>query len=196
MQSIYSTISLTSTNFKYFWNFGLIITGLISLIIGIFNYKVNYIGLILGYSLISIAIISVLLFILTNKISNNIPLKFMNAVPFIIMLISIIYLITILTHNKDKIDGLYTPMQYYDKNSSAVLTLILIIIIYSTSVSGNFNTPDNWPILDVDVPFVLLFFALWFFGYVVIIRDILLFNITDERNEYYTTLEEIDATNE
>ena len=71
-------------------NFGLIITGLISLIIGIFNYKVNYIGLILGYILISIAIISVLLFILINNISNNTPLKFMNAVPFIIMLISII----------------------------------------------------------------------------------------------------------
>ena len=196
MQSLYSTFLLTSAKVKYYGNFGLIITGLISLIIGIFNYKANYVGLIVGYICISIAIMCVLYEIITNKTSINIPLKIMNAVPFIIMLISIIWLFFILGYHQDKIDGLYTPMQYYDKNSNAVLTLFLIIIIYSQAVSGNFNTPDNSPILEVDVPFVLLFFALWFFGYIVIIRDILTFNITDERNEYYTTLEEIDATNE
>ena len=185
-----------NANFKYYFKFGFIIAGLISLVIGIFNYKANYIGLIFGYILISIAIISVLIDIITNKTSINLPLRIMNAIPFIIMLISIIWLFFILGYHQDKIDGLYTPMQYYDKNSNAVLTLFLIIIIYSQAVSGNFNTPDNWPILDADVPFVLLFFALWFFGYIVIIRDILTFNITDERNEYYTTLEEIDATNE
>ena len=184
-------VSSFYANFKYYIKFGFIITGLISLIIGIFNYKANYIGLIFGYSLISMAIISVLYDIITNKTAGvNLPLKIMNAVPFIIMLISIIWLFFILGYYQDKINGLYTPMQYYDKNSNAVLTLILIIIIYSQAVSGNFNIPDNWPILDVDVPFVLLFFALWFFGYIVIIRDILKFNITDERNEYYTTLEE------
>ena len=172
----------------------IIIAGLISLVIGIFNYKSNFPGLMTGYILISIAITSVLMFILNSPSSNSTTaLKIMNACPFIIMLISIIYLITILTHNQDKIDNLFPPMQYYDKNSNAVLTLILIIIIYSTSVSGKINS-DNWPILEVDVPFVLLFFALWFFGYVVIIRNILLFNMTDDRNEYYTTLEEIDAT--
>ena len=174
-----------------------IIAGLISLVIGIVNYKSNFPGLMTGYILISIAIVGVLMGIILNStdLNSTTALKIMNACPFIIMLISIIYLITILTHNQDKIDNLFPPMQYYDKNSNAVLTLILIIIIYSTSVSGKINS-DNWPILEVDVPFVLLFFALWFFGYVVIIRDILLFNMTDDRNEYYTTLEEIDATNE
>jgi hypothetical protein len=173
-----------------------IITGLISLFIGIFNYKSNFIGLLTGYILILIAIMCVLFGFLNKSGDSTTALKIMNACPFIIMLMSIIYLITILTHNQDKIDNLFPPMHYYDKNSNAVLTLILIIIIYSTSVSGKFTESTTWPILDVDVPFVLLFFALWFFGYVVIIRDILLFNMTDDRNEYYTTLEEIDATNE
>lgn len=122
----------------------IIIAGLISLVIGIFNYKSNFPGLMTGYILISIAITSVLMFILNSPSSNSTTaLKIMNACPFIIMLISIIYLITILTHNQDKIDNLFPPMQYYDKNSNAVLTLILIIIIYSTSVSGKINS-DNW----------------------------------------------------
>ena len=82
-------------NFIYYLKYGFIIGGLISLIIGIFNYKSNYVGLIVGYICISIAIMSVLYDIGTNKTSSNIPLKFMNACPFIVMLISIIYLITI-----------------------------------------------------------------------------------------------------
>ncbi|MEI6288595.1 MAG: hypothetical protein WCP18_03395, partial [bacterium] len=91
-----SSLLQTSANFKYYFKFGFIIAGLISLIIGIFNYKANYIGIIFGYILISIAIISVLIDIITNKTSINLPLKIMNAVPFIIMLISIIWLFFIL----------------------------------------------------------------------------------------------------
>jgi hypothetical protein len=176
-----------------------IITGLISLFIGIFNYKSNFIGLLTGYILILIAIMCVLIGLYNSGDSTTSAsaLKIMNVCPFIIMLISIIYLITILIHNRDKIDNLFPPMQYYDKNSNALLTLILIIIIYSTAIAkNNITSSTKTFILDVDVPFVLLFFALWFFGYVVIIRDILLFNTTDDRNEYYIKLQEVDTTNE
>ena len=89
-------------------------------------------------------------------------------------------------------------MQYYNKSSNALLTLLLIIIIYCSSLpnemySSNIISNDsNAPIMNVDIPFIILFFALWFFGYVVVIRDILKYNTTDDKNEYYITLTQTD----
>ena len=179
---------------SYYLKSACIIGGILSLIIGVFDYKSNYTALLVGYAFISIVIVNILLdlFVYFKNAADkvNIALVWMNAFPFIIILISIICLFFILGQHGDQIDGLYVSIKYYEKCSNALLTLIVIITIYSSAIVPLIikNNADNWPILDVDIPFVLLFFALWFFGYVVVIRDILKYNTTDERNEHYMKL--------
>ena len=179
---------------SYYFKSACTIGGILSLIIGVFDYKSNYTALLVGYAFISIVIVNILLdlsvYFKYNTDQVNAALVWMNAFPFIIILISIICLFFILGQHSDQIDGLYVSMQYYEKCSNALLTLIVIITIYSSAIVPLIikNNVTDLPILDVDIPFVLLFFALWFFGYVVVIRDILKYNTTDERNEYYMTL--------
>jgi ABC-type dipeptide/oligopeptide/nickel transport system permease subunit len=184
-----------STSISYYFKSACTIGGILSLIIGVFDYKSNYTALLVGYAFIAIVIVTILLdlsayfkFEVDEKVNG--ALVCMNAFPFIIILISIICLFFILGQHSDQINGLYVSMQYYEKCSNALLTLIVIITIYSSAIVPLIikNNEKEWPILDVDIPFVLLFFALWFFGYVVVIRDILKYNTTDERNEYYMTL--------
>lgn len=186
-----------STPVSYYFKSACTIGGILSLIIGVFDYKSNYKALLVGYAFITIVIVLILLDLyaagadsITNFGQVNAAMIWMNAFPFIIILISIICLFFILGQHGDKIDELYVSMKYYEKCSNALLTLIVIITIYSSAVVPLIikDNTFNWPILDVDIPFVLLFFALWFFGYVVVIRDILKYNTTDERNEYYMTL--------
>lgn len=180
------------TPVSYYFKSACTIGGLLSLIIGVFDYKSNYKALLVGYAFITIVIVLILLDLFANFKNNyvNAALVWMNACPFIIILISIICLFFILGQHGDQIDELYVSMQYYEKCSNALLTLIVIITIYSSAVVPLIikDNVTNWPILNVDIPFVLLFFALWFFGYVVVIRDILKYNTTDERNEHYMKL--------
>lgn len=172
---------------------GFMIGGIISLIVSIFDYKNNFTAALIGYFTIAILLIMLLMLIFTKYSTVNNALVWINAFPFIILLISIICLIIILIQYQSSIDGAYVSMQYYNKSSNALLTLFLIIIIYGSSLSNEMyksNPSSNAPIMDIDVPFIVLFFALWFFGYVVVIRDILKYNTTDDRNEYYITLTE------
>ena len=173
-----------------------IIGGIISLIVSVFDYKNNFAAALTGYFIMAILLIALLMLIFSKYSTVNKALVLMNAFPFIILLVSIICLIIILLQYQSSIDGAYVSMQYYSKSSNALLTLLLIIIIYGSSLSTEMyksnptNLPSNAPIMDVDIPFIILFFALWFFGYVVVIRDILKYNTTDDRNEYYITLTE------
>ena len=175
---------------------GFMAGGIISLIISVFDYKNNYAAALTGYFIMAIILIMLLMLIFSKFNTVNKALVLMNAFPFIILLVSIICLISILLQHQSSIDELYVSMQYYSKSSNALLTLLLIIIIYGSSLSTEMyksnptNLPSNAPIMDVDIPFIVLFFALWFFGYVVVIRDILKYNTTDDRNEYYITLTE------
>jgi hypothetical protein len=175
---------------------GFMIGGIISLIVSVFDYKNNFAAALTGYFIMAILLIMLLLLMSTKIKTVNNALILINACPFIILLVSIICLIIILLQYQSSIDGAYVSMQYYSKSSNALLTLLLIIIIYGSSLSTEMyksnptNLPSNAPIMDVDIPFIVLFFALWFFGYVVVIRDILKYNTTDDRNEYYITLTE------
>ena len=175
---------------------GFMIGGIISLIVSVFDYKNNYAAALTGYFIMAILLIALLMLIFSKYTTVNKALVLMNAFPFIILLVSIICLISILLQHQSSIDELYVSMQYYSKSSNALLTLLLIIIIYGSSLSNEMykstsaNMPSNALIMDVDIPFIILFFALWFFGYVVVIRDILKYNTTDDRNEYYITLTE------
>jgi hypothetical protein len=175
---------------------GFMIGGIISLIVSVFDYKNNFTAALTGYFFMAILLIMLLTLIFTKYSTVNKALVWINAFPFIILLVSIICLIIILLQYQSSIDGAYVSMQYYSKSSNALLTLLLIIIIYGSSLSTEMyksnptNLPSNAPIMDVDIPFIVLFFALWFFGYVVVIRDILKYNTTDDRNEYYITLTE------
>jgi len=170
--------------------------GIISLIVSVFDYKNNFAAALTGYFIMAILLIALLMLIFSKYTTVNKALVWMNAFPFIILLVSIICLISILLIHQSSIDELYVSMQYYSKSSNALLTLLLIIIIYGSSLSTEMyksnptNLSFNAPIMDVDIPFVILFFALWFFGYVVVISDILKYNTTDDRNEYYITLTE------
>lgn len=178
---------------------GFMIGGIISLIVSVFDYKNNFAAALTGYFIMAILLIALIMLIISKAykgIKVNEALVWINACPFIILLVSIICLIIILLQYQSSIDGAYVSMQYYSKSSNALLTLLLIIIIYGSSLSTEMyksnptNLPSNAPIMDVDIPFIVLFFALWFFGYVVVIRDILKYNTTDDRNEYYITLTE------
>jgi len=177
---------------------GFMIGGIISLIISVFDYKNNYAAALIGYFIMAIILIMLLMLIFSKYTTFNKALVLMNAFPFIILLVSIICLISILIQHQSSIDELYVSMQYYNKSSNALLTLLLIIIIYGSSLSNEMykstptNMPSYAPIMNVDIPFIILFFALWFFGYVVVIRDILKYNTTDDRNEYYITLTQTD----
>ena len=179
---------------------GFMIGGIISLIVSVFDYKNNFAAALTGYFIMAILLIALIMLIISKAYKCikkvNEALVWINACPFIILLVSIICLIIILLQYQSSIDGAYVSMQYYSKSSNALLTLLLIIIIYGSSLSTEMyksnptNLPSNAPIMDVDIPFIVLFFALWFFGYVVVIRDILKYNTTDDRNEYYITLTE------
>ena len=177
---------------------GFMIGGIISLIVSVFDYKNNFAAALTGYFIMAIILIMLLMLIFSKFNTVNKALVLMNAFPFIILLVSIICLISILIQYQSSIDELYVSMQYYNKSSNALLTLLLIIIIYCSSLpnemySSNIISNDsNAPIMNVDIPFIILFFALWFFGYVVVIRDILKYNTTDDKNEYYITLTQTD----
>ena len=156
----------------------LLVGGIISIIVSISDVKSTYMGSIIGYTVMFIAI----MFIIYNIYVQNMEAQgssFMAIVysfPFILIECAIFMLIYIISTNEKHINNFSISTEYYDKNSYAFITLVIIIILYL------YNKTD---LTDYSVLGIITFFGLCFLGYVVIINDILKYTSTDDPNMYF-----------
>ena len=147
----------------------ILIGGLISLIISTFGCKLNYIGTIIGYVFISVAILSIIMMLAINK-------QIISILPFTILIGSILGLLIIIGTNKN-INKYTVSMEYYTNCIYALFILLVIFFLFFNEIKNDYTNK-----LSIGLTYVLIILSFCFMGYVVIIKNILYNSTTDEKN--------------
>ena len=152
----------------------IIVGGLISIIISTFGCQLNFIGSLIGYILIGIAMLSIIIQMVTTT-----TISLIKIIPFIIFTGSIIYLLSIIGTN-DKIINNYTvSMDYYFWCGWALIILLFTFFIFFKEIGLENNSKSEY------IYYILIILSFCFFADVIIIKNILHNNTTDEKNTCY-----------
>ena len=161
----------------------LAIAGLICIVVSVTKTgNINY-----GFSLAGyISILICILFIIYSYIrttNRNTVMLFFNISPFIVIFFTIIMIITTITKYGEHIINNTASLEYYKNSASDFFTLLIIVILYLYGMNTN-DKDENiyYPMFkDDDIPYAMIFFAIWFFAYGIIMNDILKYYSTDDQ---------------